>query len=113
MLENELNDAEPSGEERSGARSPQINTAAAEGPPPADDAPAAKGRRRAPRRPAKAPGTDAAAPDAPPPGPGAASPGPDAAGPSAIHFASTVAEAPAAHRASARADQHVAIAPTR
>ncbi len=102
MLENELNDAEPSGEERSGAPSPQINTAAAEGPPPADDAPAAKGRRRAARRPAKASGTDAAAPDAPPPGPGAASPGPDAAGPSAIRFASPAAEA-AATGAPARA----------
>src|SRR6266550_1505077 len=102
MLENELNDAEPSGEERSGARSPQINTAAAEGPPPADDAPAAKGRR-ADRRPAKASGTDAAAPDAPPRGPGGASAGPDAAGPSAIHFASPAAEAPAATGAPARA----------
>ena len=93
MLENELNDAEPSGEERSGAHSPQINTAEAVGPPPAPvagdgDAPAAKGRRRATRRPAKASGTDAASPDAPPSAPGVASPGPDAAGPSAIRFAS-------------------------
>ena len=111
MLENELNDAEPSGEERSGARSPQINTAEAAGPPPAPvagqagggDAPAAKGRRRATRRPAKASGTDAAPPDAPPPAPGVASPGPDAAGPSAIRFASPAAEAPAATGAPARA----------
>jgi ribonuclease E len=101
MLENELNDAEPNGEERGGARSPQINTAAAEGPPPADDAPAAKGRRRATRRPAKAPGTDAPGPAAS--GPGAASPGPDAAGPSAIRFSGPAAEAPAATGAPARA----------
>ena len=52
MLENELNDAGPSGEERSGAHSPQIDTAEAAGPPPAPvagqaaagDAPAAKKR---------------------------------------------------------------------
>ena len=55
MLETELNDAEPNGEERSGASSPQINTADAGGPPPAgeagaDEAPAAKGRRRTTRR---------------------------------------------------------------
>ena len=111
MLENELNDAEPNGEERSGAHSPQINTAEAAGPPPAPvagqagdgDAPAAKGRRRATRRPAKASGTDAASPDAPPSAPGVASPGPDAAGPSAIRFASPAAEAPAASGAPARA----------
>ncbi len=96
MLENELNDAEPNGEERSGASSPQINTAEAEGPPApppgqagAGDAPAAKGRRRVTRRPAKTSKTDAAPPDTPPPGP-------DAAGPSAIRFASPTAGAPAA-----------------
>ena len=108
MLENELNDAEPSGEERSGAHSPQIDTAEAAGPPPAPvagdgDAPAAKGRRRATRRPAKESGTDAAPPDAPPSAPGVASPGPDAAGPSAIRFASPAAEASAASGAPARA----------
>ena len=109
MLENELNDAGPSGEERSGAHSPQIDTAEAAGPPPAPvagqaaagDAPAAKGRRRTTRRPAKASGTDAAPPDAPPAS-GVASPGPDAAGPSAIRFASPGAEAPAATGAAAR-----------
>jgi ribonuclease E len=76
MLENELNDAGPSGEERSGAHSPQIDTAEAAGPPPAPvagqagagDAPAAKGRRRTTRRPAKASGTDAAARTAEPAG---------------------------------------------
>jgi ribonuclease E len=107
MLETELNDTEPSGEERGGASSPEINTAAgrppadsgpAGGPPPAgaDEAPAVKGRRRAVRRPAgaKASGTDAPPPDAPPPGPDAAAHG--AAGPSAIRFASPVAGAPAA-----------------
>jgi len=55
MLETELNDTEPSGEERSGARSPEITTAAGHAPaesPPAegqagdDQAPGAKGRRR-------------------------------------------------------------------
>ena len=108
MLENELNDAGPSGEERSGAHSPQIDTAEAAGPPPAPvagqagagDAPAAKGRRRTTRRPAKASGTDAAPPDAP--ASGVASLGPDAAGPSAIRFASPGAEAPAATGAAAR-----------
>ena len=99
MLETELNDSEPNGEERSGAHSPQINTGEAQGPPPAgqagaDDAPSAKGRRRAARRPAKASGTDAAPPDATPPDAGVASPGPDAAGRSAIRFASPTAEAP-------------------
>ena len=68
MLETELNNTEPNGEERGGARSPEINTAA--GQPPADsgpagdpppagpagdaEVPAAKGRRRAARRPAGA-----------------------------------------------------------
>ncbi|HEY1344136.1 MAG TPA: Rne/Rng family ribonuclease, partial [Streptosporangiaceae bacterium] len=93
MLETELNNTEPNGEERGGARSPEINTEKD------DQAPAAKGRRRAPRRPAraKASGTDAAAPDAgpdvAPPSPEAASPGPDAAGPSAIRFESPAAGA--------------------
>jgi ribonuclease E len=70
MLETEPNDTEPSGEERSGARSPQIDTAAghapAENPPATDDqAPAAKGRRRTARRPAgaKTPKAGAASPD--------------------------------------------------
>jgi ribonuclease E len=82
MLETELNDTEPSGEERSGARSPEIDTPVghapagraaagptpAESPPPAgqaddDQPPPAKGRRRgARRRPsAAAPDTDASA----------------------------------------------------
>jgi ribonuclease E len=93
MLETELNNTEPNGEERGGARSPEINTEKD------DQAPAAKGRRRATRRPAraKASGTDAAAPDAgpdvAPPSPEAASPGPDAAGPSAIRFESPAAGA--------------------
>jgi ribonuclease E len=103
MLETELNDAEPSGEERSGARSPQINTAEAGGSPPAseagaDQAPAAKGRRKTTRRPAraKASGTDAASPDAPSGGSEAASSIPEAAGPSAIRFASPATGAPGA-----------------
>jgi ribonuclease E len=99
MLETELNDTEPNGEERSGARSPEIETAAghapADSPPPGDDqAPAAKGRRRASRAPrrrsgATASGGDAAAADAPPPATdtapaGPASPGPDEGVPSAV-----------------------------
>jgi ribonuclease E len=75
MLETELNDTEPSGEERSGARSPEIDTAAghapagsppagsppAGNPPPAadDQAPAAKGRRRASRPTRRRSGTTA------------------------------------------------------
>src|SRR5215469_15778054 len=107
MLETELNDSEPSGEGRSGARSPEIETAAghapagsppAESPPPAgktgdDQAPAAKGRRRASRPTRRrsgaaasgtgpAGGEAAAAPDTAPAAP--ASPGPDAAVPSAV-----------------------------
>src|SRR4249920_164316 len=114
MLETELNDSEPSGEERSGARSPEIDTAAGHasagsaptgGPPPAggpamagdpppagsppsaedDQAPAAKGRRRATRRPSAATAS----------GTGAASPGPDAANASAGAGAAAGAGAPA------------------
>src|SRR5215831_7267473 len=117
MLETELNDSEPSGEERSGASSPEINTAAgqtsADSPPAgADEAPAVKGRRRSTRRPAraKASGKDAAPPDAPPAGSGVAPSGPEAApsspeaaGPSAIRFASPAAGAPAATSAPAGA----------
>jgi ribonuclease E len=114
MLETELNDTEPNGEERSGASSPDIETSAghtpadsspAESPPPAgdDQAPAAKGRRRASRAPrrrsgATASGTGAsageaaAAPDTPPAATaatdtapaGAASPGPDGGVPSPV-----------------------------
>src|SRR5215468_4237096 len=76
MLETELNNTEPSGEERGGARSPEIDTGEAGGPPPGgqagdDQAPAAKGRRRTARRPAraKASGTDAAPPEASSTGP--------------------------------------------
>src|SRR5215510_9108299 len=94
MLENELNDSEPSGEERSGARSPEIDApgghapaghvsagpAPAESPPPAgraqdDQPPPVRGRRRASRRSgAASPKPDAAAegaaaaPDTPPAG---------------------------------------------
>jgi ribonuclease E len=130
MLETELNDSEPSGEERSGARSPEINTAAghapadsppAGSPPPAgtagdDQAPAAKGRRRASRAPRRssrattsgtgASGTGAsaaraAAPDAPPapaattgPAPAeTASPAPDGGVPSAVFAGSEAAAA--------------------
>src|SRR5215469_3466739 len=96
MLETELNDSEPSGEGRSGARSPEIETAAghapagspsAESSPPAgktgdDQAPAAKGRRRASRPTRRRSG--AAASGTGPAGGEAASPGPDAAVPSAV-----------------------------
>src|SRR5262249_62181242 len=97
MLETELNDSEPSGEERSGASSPEINTAEA------GEVPAAKGRRRTTRRPAraKASAADAAPPDVPPAGPDVAPSGPDvapsgpdAAGPSAVRFASPAARRP-------------------
>jgi ribonuclease E len=103
MLETELNDTEPNGEERSGARSPEIETAAsharADSPPTGDDqAPAAKGRRRASRAPRRRSGATAsgapdgeaaAAPDTPPPATdtapaGTASPGPDGGVPSAV-----------------------------
>src|SRR5215475_13166351 len=125
MLETELNNTEPSGEERGGARSPEIDTGEAGGPPPGgqagdDQAPAAKGRRRTTRRPAraKASGTDVAPPEAPPSaGPGvapsspeAASPGPDAAGPSAIRFASPPSGAPAAAAAPATGAEPVPAA---
>jgi ribonuclease E len=114
MLETELNDTEPSDEGRSGARSPEIDTAAGHAPagsPPAgsagdDQAPAAKGRRRASRptrrrtgATASGTGTSAeeAAPDTAPAAgvapPGAASPGPDTAGPSAVRFAGPPSQA--------------------
>jgi ribonuclease E len=107
MLETELNDSEPNGEERSGASSPEIDTAGA------DEAPAAKGRRRAARRPArsKASGTDAAPPDAAPAGLDVAPSGPDAAGPSAIRFASPAAGVPAATDTPAQGGEAGAAAP--
>src|SRR5215467_8747117 len=112
MLETELNNTEPSGEERGGARSPEIDTGEAGGPPPGgqagdDQAPAAKGRRRTTRRPAraKASGTDVA-----PSSPEAASPGTDAAGPSAIRFASPPSGAPAAAAAPATGAEPVPAA---
>src|SRR5215472_15802234 len=110
MLETELNDSEPNGEERSGASSPEINTAEAGGPPPAgqagaDEVPAAKGRRRATRRPARAKA------DVPPAGPEVAPVGADAAGPSAIRFASPVAGEPAATGAPARGGEAGTAAP--
>ena len=111
MLETELNDTEPSDEGRSGARSPEIDTAAghapaghapadsppAESPSPAgpagdDQAPAAKGRRRASRptrrrtgATASGTGTSAeeAAPDTAPAAGGAPSADGAAAGPAA------------------------------
>ena len=108
MLETELNDAEPNGEERSGASSPEISTADAGGPPPAgeagaDEAPAAKGRRRTTRRPARAKTskTDAAPPDAPPAGSDVTS----------IRFASPTAGAPAATGAPARRGEAGTAAP--
>ena len=108
MLETELNDAEPNGEERSGASSPEINTADAGGPPPAgeagaDEAPAAKGRRRTTRRPARAKRstTDAASPDVPPAGSDVTS----------IRFASPSAGAPAATGAPAGGGEAGTAAP--
>src|SRR5215471_2654572 len=110
MLETELNDSEPNGEERSGASSPEINTAEAGGPPPAgqagaDEVPAAKGRRRATRRPARAKA------DVPPAGPEVAPVGADAAGPSAIRFASPASGEPAATGAPARGGEAGNAAP--
>ncbi|HYB85616.1 MAG TPA: Rne/Rng family ribonuclease [Streptosporangiaceae bacterium] len=88
MLETEPNDTEPNGEERSGARSPQIDTAAghtpAENPPATDDqVPAAKGRRRAARSPSRAKATKA---------PKAGEPSPDVTGAPAVPFAGPPAE---------------------
>jgi ribonuclease E len=125
MLETELNDAESSGEGRSGAHSAEIDRAAGHAPagsapaesqpPPAgpggpagdDQAPAARGRRRAPRRQsgAKTSGTGASSEAAAPAAateaasPGAASAA--AAGPSAVRFAGPANEPPAASGAPA------------
>jgi ribonuclease E len=88
MLETEPNDTEPNGEERSGARSPQIDNdaghAPAENPPATDDqVPAAKGRRRTARSPSRAKAPKAAAAS------------PDVTGAPAVPFAGPPAEPPA------------------
>jgi ribonuclease E len=123
MLETELNDAEPNGEERSSARSPDIETAAgraptssrpAESSPPAgrtgdDQPPVAKGRRRPARRRSGA-AAESGTPDAPRAAteavgtaPGAASPDTGAAVPSAVFAGpeTAAAGAPAGTGASA------------
>ena len=75
MLETELNDGQSSDEGRSGAHSAEITSPAGQAPaaaggthPAGDDQAPAKGRRRAPRRPA----ADPAAATASPPGPDSA-----------------------------------------